>query len=185
MTMLIDIENLSAEALKNIIASKGALDAALRRRASAQSEIDRCKANLRALGVGIDGEMPADPEPRGVVANGGGIVPARNPITGRTRKPRPVKPSSGIKLEPAVVASVRQALEAAAGPVTTAELVEATELRAPVVIAACREIGATQIGKNRGTRWDIPRVPVPAEDDEPAVGDVGDDGDDDGEGGFA
>ena len=171
--MLIDIENLSPEALKNIIASKGALDAALRRRASAQEEIDRCKANLRALGVGIDGEMPADPAPVGVVANGGSVLPPRNPVTGRTRTPRDTKPRSGIRLEPAVVASVRQALEAASGPRTTAELVEATELRAPVVIAACREVGAKQLGKNRGTRWDLPgRVPVPVEveDEDPTDG---------------
>ena len=155
MTMLVDIENLSAEALKNIIASRGALDAAFRRRASAQEEIDRCKANLRGLGVGLDGEMPADPEPRGVVANGGAILPPRNPVTGRTRKPRDTKPRGGIRLEPAVVASVRQALEAAAGPLPTADIVEATSLRAPVVIAACRYLGAKQLGKNRGTRWAI------------------------------
>jgi hypothetical protein len=177
--MLIDIENLSAEALKNIIASKGALDAALRRRASAQEEIDRCKANLRSLGVGIDGEMPADPEPRGAIPNGGAVIPARNPVTGRTRKARAARPRAGIKLDAAVVASVRQALEAASGPRTTAELVEATGLRAPVVIAACREIGATQLGKNRGTRWDIPRAPIPADDDEPAEGDVADEDDED------
>ena len=104
-----------------------------------------------------EGEQPA-----GVVANGGGVV--RNPVTGRTRTPRTTKPRGGIRLEPAVVASVRQALEAASGPRTTAELVEATELRAPVVIAACRYLGAQQIGKNRGTRWDLPgRVPVPVE----------------------
>lgn len=119
--------------------------------------------------------------PVGVVANGGAVVPARNPVTGRTRKPRAARPRAGIKLDAAVVASVRQALEAAAGPVTTAELVEATELRAPVVIAACREIGATQLGKNRGTKWDVQRVPVPSDDDEPAAGDV----EDEDEGGFA
>lgn len=103
-------------------------------------------------------------QPVGVVANGGAVVPPRNPVTGRTRKPRATKPRGGIRLEPAVVASVRQALEAASGPRTTAELVEATELRAPVVIAACREVGANQLGKNRGTRWDLPgRVPPPVE----------------------
>jgi hypothetical protein len=178
--MLIDIENLSAEALKNIIASKGALDAALRRRASAQEEIDRCKANLRSLGVGIDGEMPADPEPRGAIPNGGAVIPARNPVTGRTRKARAARPRAGIKLDAAVVASVRQALEAASGPRTTAELVEATELRAPVVIAACREIGATQVAKGRGTKWNLcARVPIPADDDEPAEGDVADEDDED------
>jgi hypothetical protein len=108
-------------------------------------------------------------QPVGVVANVGGVV--RNPVTGRTRTPRATKPRGGIRLEPSVVASVRQALEAASGPRTTAELVEATELRAPVVIAACREIGATQTAKGRGTKWDIPRVPIPA-DDTAAVWDV-------------
>ena len=114
-------------------------------------------------------------QPVGVVANGGAVLPPCNPVTGRTRKPRATKPRGGIRLEPAVVASVRQALEAASGPRTTAELVEATELRAPVVIAACREIGARQLGKNRGTRWDLPgRVPVPVpvevEDEDPTDG---------------
>ena len=173
MTMLIDIENVSEAAFKEIVANKKTLDSATKARAHAQSEIDRCKANLRALGVGIDGEMPADPP--GVIANGGGIVPPRNPVTGRTRKEKPAKPRGGIRLEPAVVASVRQALEAASGPRTTAELVEATELRAPVVIAACREIGARQLGKNRGTRWDLPwRVPAPVEvEDEDPIEDEG------------
>jgi hypothetical protein len=114
-------------------------------------------------------------QPVGVVANGGGVIPARNPVTGRTRTPRATKPRGGIKLEPAVVASVRQALEAASGPRTTAELVEATELRAPVVIAACREVGAKQLGKNRGTRWDLPgRVPVPVEVEDEDPTDEGD-----------
>ena len=111
-----------------------------------------------------EGGMTFSPMPTGVVANGGAVLPPCNPVTGRTRKPRATKPRGGIRLEPAVVASVRQALEAASGPRTTAELVEATELRAPVVIAACREIGARQLGKNRGTRWDLPgRVPPPVE----------------------
>jgi hypothetical protein len=92
-------------------------------------------------------------QPAGVVANGGGVV--RNPVTGRTRTPRATKPRGGIRLEPSVVASVRQALEAAAGPLPTADIVEATSLRAPVVIAACRYLGAKQLGKNRGTRWAI------------------------------
>lgn len=176
---MIDIENLSEASFKKIVVAKSALDTANRAMAAATASRDKARETLRSLGVGIDGEMPADPEPRGVIANGGGIVPARNPVTGRTRTPRATKPRSGIKLEPSVVASVRQALEAAAGPVTTAELVEATELRAPVVIAACREIGATQLGKNRGTKWDIPRAPIPADDDEPAAGDVAEDDDED------
>lgn len=120
--------------------------------------------------------MNEDPS-SGVVPNGGGIVPARNPVTGRTRKARATRPRAGIKLDAAVVASVRQALEAASGPRTTAELVEATELRAPVVIAACRELGAQQVAKGRGTKLDIARVPIP-DDDEPAAGDVADDGED-------
>ena len=110
MTMLVDIENLSSEALKNIIASKGALDAALRRRASAQEEIDRCKANLRGLGVGIDGEMPTDPEPRGVVANGGGIV--RNPVTGRTRKEKPAGASRSVRTNRSSPGSTRSSTAA-------------------------------------------------------------------------
>lgn len=177
--MLVDIEKVSAKDLTRIIATKEGLDAALKARAKAQGEVDRCREVLRSLGVGLDGEMPADPEPRGVVANGGAVIPARNPVTGRTRKARAARPRAGIKLDAAVVASVRQALEAASGPRTTAELVEATELRAPVVIAACRELGAQQLGKNRGTRWDIPRAPIPADDDEPAAGDVADEDDED------
>jgi len=47
------------------------------------------------------------------------------------------------------------------------------------VIAACRELGAQQLGKNRGTKWDIPRAPIPADDDEPAEGDVADEDDED------
>jgi len=122
-----------------------------------------------------EGGMTFSPMPAGVIANGGAVLPPRNPVTGRTRKPRDSKPRGGIRLEPAVVASVRQALEAASGPRTTAELVEATELRAPVVIAACREVGAKQLGKNRGTRWDLPgRVPVPVEVEDEDPTDEGD-----------
>jgi hypothetical protein len=118
--------------------------------------------------------------PVGVIPNGGAVIPARNPVTGRTRKARAARPRAGIKLDAAVVASVRQALEAASGPRTTAELVEATELRAPVVIAACREIGATQVAKGRGTKWNLcARVPIPADDDEPAEGDEVDEDDED------
>jgi hypothetical protein len=180
MTMLVDIEKVSAKDLTRIIATKEGLDAALKARAKAQGEVDRCREVLRSLGVGLDGEMPADPEPRGAIPNGGAVIPARNPVTGRTRKARAARPRAGIKLDAAVVASVRQALEAASGPRTTAELVEATELRAPVVIAACREIGATQVAKGRGTKWNLcARVPIPADDDEPAEGDVADEDDED------
>jgi hypothetical protein len=181
--MLVDIENLSSEALKNIIASKGALDAALRRRASAQEEIDRCKANLRGLGVGIDGEMPTDPEPRGVVANGGGIV--RNPVTGRTRKEKPAgasRPRAPRGIDPNVVEKVRTCLGDTAK--TIPQIVDDTGLHRGIVTRVLAHISAIGSGGPKSTRYRIadgapPQTPIPEveDEDEPAQGDLLDDGD--------
>jgi len=179
--MLIDIENLSPEALKNIIASKGALDAALRRRASAQEEIDRCKANLRALGVGIDGEMPADPAPVGVVANGGSVLPPRNPVTGRTRKEKTAGASRAPRaprgIDPSVIETVRTCLGDTAK--TIPQIVYDTGLHRGIVTRVLAHISAIGSGGPKSMRYRLadgspPQVPPPVEVEDEDPTDEGD-----------
>jgi len=168
MTVLVDITQVSAKDLTKIIAEKSNMDAALKARAKAQSEIDRCRDALRALGVGMDGEMPATTEPARVVPNGGGV---RKP---RTQREKRVGPSATPTRH---ADAVRELLRQESYPCTTAYLCERLELSHGAVRRALAQIGATKHGGGKGTRWSAPaprigELPeVEAEDDEPTAGD--------------
>ena len=166
MTVLVDITQVSAKDLTKIIAEKSNMDAALKARAKAQSEIDRCRDALRALGVGLDGEMPATPEPARVVPNGGGV-----------RKARIERPRHPSKVRTAIADELRKLLSQCTAPVPAEYLVQILHCSRGTLVRALTQIGATKHGGGKGTRWSAPaprigELPeVEAEDDEPTAGD--------------
>ena len=117
-----------------------------------------------------DGGMAFSPMPVGVVANGGGVIPARNPVTGRTRKEKTAGASRAPRaprgIDPSVIETVRTCLGDTAK--TIPQIVYDTGLHRGIVTRVLAHISAIGSGGPKSMRYRLadgspPQVPPPVE----------------------